>query len=108
LWKLAIKPGKPLTFGHYQGVPVIGLPGNPASTLVTFGLLPGPTCCVVRAWPMSRRCASTCRRALTGPSRAIVANTCARASKTARCASTRTRARVCCAARPGPRAGGGA
>ena len=39
LWKLAIKPGKPLTFGHYQGVPVIGLPGNPASTLVTFGLL---------------------------------------------------------------------
>ena len=42
LWKLAIKPGKPLTFGHYRGVPVIGLPGNPASTLVTFGLLTRP------------------------------------------------------------------
>ncbi|KJK19318.1 molybdopterin molybdotransferase MoeA [Pseudomonas sp. B21-012] len=42
LWKLAIKPGKPLTFGHYKGVPVIGLPGNPASTLVTFGLLTRP------------------------------------------------------------------
>lgn len=42
LWKLAIKPGKPLTFGHFQGVPVIGLPGNPASTLVTFGLLARP------------------------------------------------------------------
>ena len=42
LWKLAIKPGKPLTFGHYNGVPVIGLPGNPASTLVTFGLLTRP------------------------------------------------------------------
>ncbi|WP_286978760.1 gephyrin-like molybdotransferase Glp [Pseudomonas sp.] len=39
LWKLAIKPGKPLTFGHFRGVPVLGLPGNPASTLVTFGLL---------------------------------------------------------------------
>ncbi|MEE4075265.1 gephyrin-like molybdotransferase Glp [Pseudomonas viridiflava] len=39
LWKLAIKPGKPLTFGHFRGVPVIGLPGNPASTLVTFALL---------------------------------------------------------------------
>lgn len=39
LWKLAIKPGKPLTCGRYRGVPVIGLPGNPASTLVTFGLL---------------------------------------------------------------------
>ena len=24
LWKLAIKPGKPLTFGHFRGVPVIG------------------------------------------------------------------------------------
>lgn len=42
LWKLAIKPGKPLTCGRYQGVPVIGLPGNPASTLVTFGLLVRP------------------------------------------------------------------
>lgn len=39
LWKLAIKPGKPLAFGHFRGVPVIGLPGNPASTLVTFALL---------------------------------------------------------------------
>lgn len=42
LWKLAIKPGKPLTVGAYNGVPVIGLPGNPASTLVTFGLLTRP------------------------------------------------------------------
>ncbi len=42
LWKLAIKPGKPLTVGHFQGVPVIGLPGNPASTLVTFALLARP------------------------------------------------------------------
>lgn len=42
LWKLAIKPGKPLTFGHFRGVPVLGLPGNPASTLVTFGLLARP------------------------------------------------------------------
>jgi len=41
-WKLAIKPGKPLTFGHFRGVPVIGLPGNPASTLVTFALLARP------------------------------------------------------------------
>lgn len=42
LWKLAIKPGKPLTFGHFNGTPVIGLPGNPASTLVTFALLARP------------------------------------------------------------------
>lgn len=42
LWKLAIKPGKPLTVGDFRGRPVIGLPGNPASTLVTFGLLARP------------------------------------------------------------------
>ncbi|MFJ4248180.1 gephyrin-like molybdotransferase Glp [Pseudomonas sp. NPDC089741] len=42
LWKLAIKPGKPLTVGHFGVVPVIGLPGNPTSALVTFGLLARP------------------------------------------------------------------
>ncbi|MFJ3005740.1 gephyrin-like molybdotransferase Glp [Pseudomonas fluorescens] len=42
LWKLAIKPGKPLTVGHFGTVPVIGLPGNPTSALVTFGLLARP------------------------------------------------------------------
>ncbi|MCU1752803.1 gephyrin-like molybdotransferase Glp [Pseudomonas sp. 6D_7.1_Bac1] len=38
-WKLSIKPGKPLTVGYFGTVPVIGLPGNPTSALVTFGLL---------------------------------------------------------------------
>ena len=42
LWKLALKPGKPLTCGRYAGTPVLGLPGNPASTLVTFALLARP------------------------------------------------------------------
>ncbi|MGY2185471.1 molybdopterin molybdotransferase MoeA [Pseudomonas sp. SDO5591_S426] len=42
LWKLSIKPGKPLTVGHFGSVPVIGLPGNPTSALVTFGLLARP------------------------------------------------------------------
>lgn len=41
-WKLALKPGKPLTCGHYNGVPVIGLPGNPGSSLVTFAMLARP------------------------------------------------------------------
>ncbi|OEY66440.1 gephyrin-like molybdotransferase Glp [Marinobacter sp. X15-166B] len=36
LWRLAIKPGKPLAFGAIDGTPVLGLPGNPASVLVTF------------------------------------------------------------------------
>ena len=35
-WKIAIKPGKPLAFGRCQGTPLIGLPGNPVSSFVTF------------------------------------------------------------------------
>lgn len=33
-WKAAIKPGKPLLFGVWNGKPVFGLPGNPVSALV--------------------------------------------------------------------------
>ena len=33
-WEIAMRPGKPLMFGHYRSVPMIGLPGNPVSTLV--------------------------------------------------------------------------
>ncbi|MGR0279933.1 molybdopterin molybdotransferase MoeA [Marinomonas dokdonensis] len=36
LWKIAIKPGKPLVHASVNGVPFLGLPGNPSSTLVTF------------------------------------------------------------------------
>lgn len=42
LWRLAIKPGKPLAFGEVGGVPFIGLPGNPTSSYVTFCLLARP------------------------------------------------------------------
>lgn len=42
LWKLAIKPGKPLLFGQIDATPVIGLPGNPVSTFVTFVLYARP------------------------------------------------------------------
>ncbi|BFM51069.1 gephyrin-like molybdotransferase Glp [Marinomonas sp. THO17] len=36
LWKIAIKPGKPLVYATLNGIPFLGLPGNPSSTLVTF------------------------------------------------------------------------
>jgi molybdopterin molybdotransferase len=39
LWKIAIKPGKPLAFGRVGDVPFIGLPGNPQSVWVTFLVL---------------------------------------------------------------------
>lgn len=42
LWKLAIKPGKPLAFGSIGDTPFIGLPGNPTSSFVTFCLVARP------------------------------------------------------------------
>src|SRR3981081_3774456 len=33
-WQIAMRPGKPLMFGHYRGLPRVGLPGTPVSTLV--------------------------------------------------------------------------
>ncbi|QBM18319.1 molybdopterin molybdenumtransferase [Marinobacter sp. JH2] len=42
LWRLAIKPGKPLAFGSVNATPVFGLPGNPASVLVTFLMIVMP------------------------------------------------------------------
>ncbi|WP_133011892.1 molybdopterin molybdotransferase MoeA [Marinomonas flavescens] len=36
LWKIAIKPGKPLVHASLGNTPFLGLPGNPSSTLVTF------------------------------------------------------------------------
>ena len=36
LWKVAMKPGKPIAFGTKDGRPVFGLPGNPVSSMVTF------------------------------------------------------------------------
>lgn len=33
-WRIAMRPGKPLMFGRYRGLPMLGLPGNPVSALV--------------------------------------------------------------------------
>ncbi len=48
-WRIALKPGRPLALGLWQGVPVFGLPGNPVAALVctlifarpAFGVLSG-------------------------------------------------------------------
>ncbi|MAV27297.1 MAG: molybdopterin molybdenumtransferase MoeA [Gammaproteobacteria bacterium] len=47
IWRLAIKPGKPLAFGNVKGTAFFGLPGNPVSTFVTFRMI---------ALPYLRRC----------------------------------------------------
>jgi molybdopterin molybdotransferase len=41
-WRIRMQPGKPLAFGAVDGVPVMGLPGNPVSALVTFELFARP------------------------------------------------------------------
>jgi molybdopterin molybdotransferase len=41
-WRIRMQPGKPLAFGQIGAVPVIGLPGNPVSALVTFELFARP------------------------------------------------------------------
>jgi len=42
LYKVAMKPGKPFSFGMNDRVPVFGLPGNPVSTFVAFELFVRP------------------------------------------------------------------
>ena len=41
-WRIGMRPGAPVGFGLLQGVPWIGLPGNPVSTMVTFELFVRP------------------------------------------------------------------
>ncbi|MEO6056533.1 MAG: gephyrin-like molybdotransferase Glp [Gemmatimonadales bacterium] len=41
-WKLRMRPGAPVGFGLLQGIPWLGLPGNPVSTMVTFELFVRP------------------------------------------------------------------
>ena len=36
LWRMAIKPGRPVAMGIISGTPFIGLPGNPVASFVTF------------------------------------------------------------------------
>jgi molybdopterin molybdotransferase len=35
-WRVNMRPGKPVAFGEYKGIPFIGLPGNPVSAFVGF------------------------------------------------------------------------
>ena len=41
-WRINMRPGKPVAFGHIGRIPLLGLPGNPVSTAVTFELFGRP------------------------------------------------------------------
>lgn len=38
-WKVAMKPAGPVLFGQWRGLPVLGLPGNPVSSMIAFLIL---------------------------------------------------------------------
>lgn len=41
-WRVNMRPGKPLIFGYYHKVPILGLPGNPVSSFVAFEVFVRP------------------------------------------------------------------
>lgn len=51
LWRVNVRPGKPLVFGEVQGVPFFGLPGNPVSAMVTFDIFVRPALRVMGGQP---------------------------------------------------------
>lgn len=50
-WKIRMRPGKPLMFGMLDGMPVMGLPGNPVSALVCALLFLEPAICALTGRP---------------------------------------------------------
>ena len=53
LWRIAIKPGRPLALGMWQGTPVFGLPGNPVAALICTLIFARPALAVLAGqdWP---------------------------------------------------------
>ncbi len=50
-WKIAMRPGKPLLFGHIGQTPILGLPGNPVSALVCATLFLRPALEILQGRP---------------------------------------------------------
>lgn len=65
-WKIAIKPGKPFTFGKLGDSVFFGLPGNPVSALVSFQQLAAPALRVMMnmTTPPVREIQATCQTPL--------------------------------------------
>lgn len=47
VWRIAMKPGRPLALGRWKGVPVFGLPGNPVAAFVCALIFAGPALAVM-------------------------------------------------------------
>ena len=46
-WRIALKPGRPLALGIWQGVPIFGLPGNPVAAFVCAAIFARPSLSVM-------------------------------------------------------------
>jgi molybdopterin molybdotransferase len=55
-WKIAMRPGKPLIFGRLGATPLLGLPGNPVSSLVCAILFLEPAVAALLGAPSTVRC----------------------------------------------------
>jgi molybdopterin molybdotransferase len=71
LWRMAIKPGRPVAMGIIGGTPFIGLPGNPVASFVTFVHVVRPTVLALagatqqRIVPMPVRAAFTYKKKIS-------------------------------------------
>lgn len=61
LWRVSMRPGKPITFGSLHGRPVFGLPGNPVSAMVTYELFVRPALLVMMGCRVVQRARVTAR-----------------------------------------------
>jgi molybdopterin molybdotransferase len=66
-WKIAMRPGKPLMVGRLKGTPMLGLPGNPVSTLVCALLFLRPALETLLGIDMGQRPKLTARLAAPLP-----------------------------------------
>ncbi|HLK59218.1 MAG TPA: gephyrin-like molybdotransferase Glp, partial [Chthonomonadaceae bacterium] len=71
LWRVAMKPGKPLAFGHIGETLFFGLPGNPVSVMVTFELFVRPTLGKMAGYPE----AALMRRAVSAMTTETISHT---------------------------------
>ena len=69
LWRVAMRPGKPVAFGRVGDTPFLGLPGNPVSSLVTFELFARPAILALQgaAYPHRSRFAARLVEDITTP-----------------------------------------
>jgi molybdopterin molybdotransferase len=54
-WRVNMRPGKPVTYGAYKGVPFFGLPGNPVSAFIGFEIFVRPALARMSGWQQPTR-----------------------------------------------------